>query len=234
MKPFVVKEDDAKISSNRRVQSPTANLSPMKFHSLSKLPAAIAAAASIVILSATARSDDGSAVINRNGSYSTSLGASGTGSSSTTVSKGAASTKGSWTNAAGGKGTWLSKRNWNKSTQSGTFSGSATRPNGATSTWQGTSTRTAPGVFSSGGTITLANGKQETFKSTDTRVAPGTWDKQQVLTTANGKTIDRAVDTTVSGGNGTSTATSTLPDGQTVSSNASFTQTITPATAPGK
>jgi hypothetical protein len=201
---------------------------------LSRLPAAIVALASLCICSATARAEDDAAVINRNGSYSTNNGATGTGSSTTTVTKGAASTKGSWTNAAGGKGTWQAQRNWNKSTQSGTFSGSATRPNGATSTWQGTSTRTAPGVVSSGGTITLANGKQETFKSTDTRVAPGSWDKQQVITTASGKTIDRTVDTTVSAGNGTWAAKSTLPDGQTVSSNASFSQAITPATAPSK
>jgi hypothetical protein len=206
----------------------------MKLHSLSRLLAAITAVASIAVLPATARAEDGGAVINRKGTYSTSNGASGTGSSTTTVSKGAANTKGAWTNAAGGKGTWLSQRSWNKSTQSGAFSGSATRPNGATSTWQGTTARTAPGVFSSGGTITLANGQQETFKSTDTRVAPGTWDKQQVLTTASGKTIDRSVDTTFSGGSGTSTATSTLPNGQTVSSTASFTQIVSPAPAAGK
>jgi hypothetical protein len=234
MKPFAIESPTTSVSCNRNALPQLAQLIPMKFHSLSILPASIAAAASLTILTAIARAEDDGAVINRKGSYSSSTGATGTGASTTTLTKGAASTKGSWTNAAGGKGTWQGQRNWNRATQSGTFSGSATRPNGATSTWQGTTTRTAPGVFSSGGTITLANGKQETFESTDTRVAPGTWDKQQVITTASGKTIDRTVDTTVSGGNGTWAAKSTLPNGQTVSSNASFTQTVTTASAPSK
>jgi hypothetical protein len=206
----------------------------MKNLSLFRRLAAIAAVASTALLSATSHAEDAGAVIDRKGSYSTSDGASGTGSSTTIISKGAANTRGTWTNAAGGKGTWLSEHNWNRSTKTGTFSGSATRPNGATSSWQGTSARTAPGVISSGGTITLANGKVQTFKSTDTRVAPGSWDKQQVITTASGKTIDRTVDTTASGGNVTAVALTTLPNGQTVSSNASFVQTVSPAPAPNK
>ncbi|HUD83045.1 MAG TPA: hypothetical protein VMQ67_06060 [Candidatus Saccharimonadales bacterium] len=206
----------------------------MKIHNPSRLLAALAVAATLATRPTPARAEDAGTVIDRKGSYSTSNGASGTASSSTALSKGAANTKGTWTNAAGGTGTWQSERNWNRSTKTGTFSGTATRPNGATSTWQGTSARTAPGVISSGGTITLANGKVETFKSTDTRVAPGAWDKQQVITTAGGKTIDRTVDTTVAGGNGTVNAKTTLPNGQTVSGNGTFTQTIVPAPPPGK
>jgi hypothetical protein len=200
---------------------------------LSRLTAAAAAVAFAAMFNATARADDTGTVIERKGTYSNSLGGSGTGSSTTTLGKGVANTKGTWTNAAGKTGAWQGQRSWNRATQTGTFSGTATRPNGATSTWQGTSTRTAPGVISSGGTITLANGKQVTFKSTDTRTAPGTWDNQQVITTASGKTIDRTVNTTVSGGNGNSVATSTFPSGQTVSSSLSYDQTVSPG-APGK
>jgi len=135
--------------------------------------------------------------------------------------------KGTWTNAAGGTGTVQSQRNWNKATGTATISGSETRPNGKTSTWQGTAVRNGPGSVSASGTITTANGKQDTFTSTDTKVAPGTWDKQQVITTASGKTIDRSVDTTVADGKGTRTVTTTLPNGQVVTRDASFSQTTT-------
>jgi hypothetical protein len=234
MKPFAIEWGAASVIGVRNPYHDWHSSTPMKTISLSRLLAATAAWASIEMLSGTAHADDATAVISRKGAYSASDGASGTGSSTTTLSKGAAKTTGAWTNAAGGKGTWLNQRNWNRSTQSGTYSGSATRPNGATSTWQGTTTRTAPGVFSSGGTITLANGKQVIVKSTDTRVSPGNWTNQQVITTPSGQTIDRTVDSTVTPGNVTSTATSTLPNGQTVSSNASITQTATLATVPSK
>jgi hypothetical protein len=46
-----------------------------------------------------------------------------------------------------------------------------------------------------------------------------------VVTTANGETIDRSVDTTVVDGKGTRTVTTTGPNGQTVTRNASFNQT---------
>lgn len=202
----------------------------MKTQNLSRILALIVVTSGALC---TGRADDAGPVIDRKGSYTTSTGASGTGSSTTTLSRGGASTKGVWTNAAGGKGAWQSQDKWNKATKSGTFSGTATRPNGATSTWQGTSTKTAPGVFTSGGTVTLANGKQVTFKGTETRTAPGTWSGQQVITSPAGKTVDRNINTTVSPGSLNSTATSTLPNGQTASSTLTVQQTVTPA-APGK
>ena len=122
-KPFCSIERTYDVSCNRRTIT-IGPAHPMKFHSLSRLPAAIVALASLCICSATARAEDDAAVINRKANLDNN-GATGTGSSTTTVTKGAASTKGSWTNAAGGKGTWQAQRNWNKSTQSGTFSGSA-------------------------------------------------------------------------------------------------------------
>jgi hypothetical protein len=208
----------------------------MNPHRLPRLPAAILACASITLLAAAARAEDTSPVIERKGTYSASNGASGTTSSATTLSKGAAQTRGTWTNAAGGTGNWQGQRTWNKANHTGAYSGTAARPNGATSSWQGTTTRTAPGVYSSGGTITLANGKQVIVKGTDTRTAPGVWQNQQVITTPAGKTIDRTVDTTLTPGNAASTATSMLPDGQTVSgsANLSVTQAVVQPPAPGK
>lgn len=186
----------------------------------------------VAAFSLSVRADDTKEIVG-SGTYTNSKGGSGTTSSVTTrTAPGTLKRTGTWTSAAGGTGTWQGQRAWNKSTNSGTFSGSATRPNGATSTWAGTTVRNAPGSYSSGGTITLASGKTETFASTETRVAPGTWDKQQVLTTPSGGTITRNVTTTVTAGQGTSTATTTLPGGQTVNGSASFTQTVSPAAAP--
>lgn len=193
------------------------------------LLATAAIAASVPMLVSPARASDDQTTVTRKGSYTTSNGGSGTASSVTTRSNGNVAKSGTWTNAAGGTGSFQSQRTFNKATQTGTFSGSATRPNGATTAWAGTTVRNAPGSISSKGTITLANGKQDTFTSTDTRVAPGSWDKQQVITTASGKTIDRSVDTTVANGQGTRTVTTTLPDGQTETRNASFTQTVSTA-----
>jgi hypothetical protein len=178
-----------------------------------------------------AQAADDQETLKRQGTYTTSNGGSGTANSVTTRSNGNVQRSGSWTNAAGGKGTFQGQRTYNKATQSANFSGSVTRPNGKTSTYQGTASRTAPGVISSGGTITQANGKQDTFTATNTRVAPGSWDKQEVVTTANGKTIDRSVDTSVVAGQGTRTVSTTLPDGQTVTRNAAFTQTVSTAPA---
>jgi hypothetical protein len=175
--------------------------------------------------------DDQETITKRNGSYTTSTGGSGTASSVTTRQNGNVQRNGTWTNASGGTGSFQSQRTYNKATQSASFGGSVTRPNGKTSTYQGTAVRTAPGVVSSKGTITQANGKQDTFTSTDTRVAPGVYDKQQVITTANGQTVDRSVQTSVANGQGTRTVTTTLPDGQTVTRNGQFTQTVSTAPA---
>jgi hypothetical protein len=196
----------------------------MKYQPLLKLLAAAGALA----LATVARADDtpNPKEVTRKGSYTTSLGGSGTATSTTARGSGVVNRQGNWTNAAGGAGKWQSQTVWNKGTNTATVNGSATRPNGNTSTWQGTAVRTAPGVIAGKGTITLANGKQVTYASTDTRVAPGSWDKQEVITTPNGKTIDRTIDTSVADGNGTRTATTTLPDGKTVTTNGTFTQTV--------
>jgi hypothetical protein len=186
---------------------------------------AILAGVAIAFTSA-ARAEEGKE-ITRTGTYTDSRGGSGTTSSVTTRAQGEVTRKGQWTNAAGGTGNWQSQTNWNKATHTATANGSVTRPNGATSTWQGTAVRTAPGSISSKGTITLANGKTVTYAGTDTRTAPGTWDKSQVLTTSGGKTIDRTVDTTVSNGQGTRVVTTTLPSGQVETRDATFKQTTT-------
>ena len=81
-------------------------------------------------------------------------------------------------------------------------------------------------MINGSGTITQANGKKATYTSTDTRVAPGSWDKSQVITTASGKTIDRTVDTSVANGKGTRTVTTTGPNGQTVTRDATFNQSV--------
>ncbi len=170
--------------------------------------------------------------ITRTGTYTTSRGGAGTLSSVTTRSGGVVNRQGTWTNAAGGSGSWQSQANWNKATQTAAVSGSVTRPNGAITTWQGTDVRTAPGVVTESGTLTRANGTQATYTATDTKVAPGTWDKTEVVTGANGKTIDRTVQTTVDGNSGSRSVSTTLPNGQTVTRDAVFTQTVSPLPAP--
>jgi hypothetical protein len=195
----------------------------MRYQALVKF---IAAAGALALSLATIARADDEKEITRKGSYTTSQGGSGTASSTTTRGQGVVSRQGNWTNAAGGAGKWQSQTVWNKGAHTATVNGSATRPNGATSSWQGTAVRTAPGVIAGKGTITLANGKQATYASTDTRVAPGSWDRQAVITTASGKTIDRTIDTSVANGKGTRTAATTLPDGKTVTTNGTFTQTV--------
>jgi hypothetical protein len=201
------------------------NISPIP-----RFASAAAIAGLALMLANPARSDDATQ-IKRAGTYTTSKGGSGTTSSTTTRSNGTVERKGTWTNASGGTGTVQSQRTWDKSTQTATFGGTKTKPDGTTTSWQGTAVRNAPGSISAKGTITTAGGKQDTFTSSDTRVAPGTWDRQQVITTASGKTIDRTVDTSVAGSKGTRTVTTTLPNGQTVTRNASFSQTVSPAPA---
>jgi hypothetical protein len=208
---------------------------PMKNDPLFPVVAAAILAGMLVAFATPARAADDTE-INRKGTYTTSNGGSGTTASTTTRGNGTVNRQGTWTNAAGGTGNWQSRRTWNAANQTATLNGSVTRPNGTTATVQGTAVRTAPGTFTDKGTITLSNGKQITYSGTDTRVAPGTWDRQTAITTASGKTVDRNVVTSVSGGAGTRTATTTLPSGQTVTTNSSFTQTTTvaPATPPSQ
>jgi hypothetical protein len=205
---------------------PSTDIQVMKHNPLFKLAILAVVAGIAVSLTSIARAEEGKE-ITRTGTYTDSRGASGTASSVTTRSQGDVTRKGQWTNAAGGTGNWQSQTNWNKATHTATTNGSVTRPNGATSTWQGTAVRTAPGSVSSKGTITLANGKTVTYTGTDTRTAPGTWDKTQVLTTSTGKTIDRNVDTTVANGQGSRVATTTLPNGQVETRDSTFTQATT-------
>src|SRR5271170_4823676 len=129
----------------------------MKTRSLFNLFSAAAVAGSVLALSNPARAadePDKTTTTTRAGTYTTSKGGSGTASSVTTRSNGTVERKGTWTNAAGGTGTVQSQRTWNKANQTATFNGSATRPNGATTSWQGTAVRTAPGVITANGTIT--------------------------------------------------------------------------------
>ena len=192
---------------------------------------AIAGLASVFLAFASAAHAAGKE-ITRTGTYTTSRGGSGTMSSVTTRSDGVVSRQGGWTNATGGKGSWQSQATWNKSTQTAAVSGSVTKPNGSTSSWQGTDVRTAPGTITGSGTITRSNGTQATYTMTDTKVAPGTWDKSEVVTNANGTTVDHKFTTAVSGTSGTRTATTTLPNGQTESRTTTFTQTVTSLPAP--
>jgi len=170
--------------------------------------------------------------VTRTGTYTTSRGGSGTASSVTTRFPGVVNRQGSWTNAAGGTGKWQSQAAWDKSTGTASMTGSATRPDGAKTTWQATATRTAPGVLTEKGTITTAGGRQETFTATRTRLAPGNWEKKEVITAADGKTILRTVDILVANGRVTRSVTITLPGGATVTRNASFTRAVSPLPAP--
>ncbi len=203
----------------------------MKNDPLFKVIVAAGFAALVLAFGSAARASD-TKEITSTGTYTISQGASGTTSSATTRGQGVVTRQGSWTNAAGGTGTWQSKAVWDKDTKTATISGSATRPNGAKTSWQATATRTAPGSVSETGTVTRANGKQSTFTATDTRVAPGGWNRQETITTAGGKTIERDVETSVANGRGTRNVTTTLPGGNTITRNATFTRTDSPASAP--
>jgi hypothetical protein len=195
----------------------------MKNEPLFKYVAAAGLAALVLAFAGSAHALD-SGEVTRSGTYTTSRGASGTTSSVTTRSDGVVTRQGSWTNASGGKGTWQSQSTWDKETKTATITGSATRPNGATVSWQATATRTAPGLISEKGTITRANGKQSTFTGTRTRLAPGSWDKEETITTAGGATIHRSVTSTVAEGKGTRTVKTTLPDGTIVTKSETFTE----------
>ena len=200
----------------------------MKNDPLFPVVAAAILAGMLLAFATPARAADDTEVT-RKGTYTTSSGASGTTSSTTTRGNGTVNRQGTWTNASGGTGTLQSQRTWIAANKTATVNGTVSRPEGTSATIQGTAVRTAPGAFTDTGTITLSNGKQITYSGTDTRQAPGTWDRQTAITTASGKTIDRNVVTSVSSGTGTRTATTTLSGGQTVTRNSSFTQTTEPA-----
>jgi len=193
---------------------------------------AIAVIFSLVIAFTSAARAEETKQIDRSGSYTTSKGGSGTASSFTIRSQGSVTRSGTWTNAAGGTGNWQSQTQWNKGTQTGTTTGSVTRPSGATTTWQGNVTRNGPGSFSNQGTLTRANGNTATYSGTNTRVAPGAWDRNEVVTGANGKVTDRNVQTTVNGGQGTRVVTTSLPNGHVVTKDAAFDQTSATPTPP--
>jgi hypothetical protein len=206
------------------------HIRPMKNDPLFKLIVAAGIAALVLAFASPAHAADGKE-ISTTGTFTTSQGVSGTTSSVTTRAQGVVTRQGSWTNASGGTGTWQSQATWDKDSQTATVSGSATRPNGARTSWQATETRTAPGMVTEKGTFTRANGKQSTFTSTESRVSPGVWNKKETITTADGRTIDRTVDSSVANGKGTRTVTTTLPDGTTFTWNTSFTRTVSPLPA---
>jgi hypothetical protein len=197
----------------------------MKNEPLFKVIVAAGFAALVLAFASAAHAADGQQ-ITRTGTYTTSKGGSGTDSSVTTRSQGVVTRKGSWTNAAGGVGTWQSQTTWDKDAKTATISGSATRPNGVTTSWQATATRTSPGVLSEKGTLIRGNGAQSTFAAIETKDGPGSWNKQETITTAGGKTIQRSAATSVADGKGTRTATTTLPDGSVITRNATFTRAV--------
>jgi hypothetical protein len=192
----------------------------------------LAVLAGLAVAFTTAARAEDAKDITRTGTYATSNGASGTVNSNVTRANGVVTRKGTFTNAAGGTGSFQNQAVWNKSTHSATVNGSVTRPNGATTSWQGTAVRTAPGVISEKGTITGPRGGQATYTGTATRTAPGSWDNKQVITNANGTVTDRNVQTTVVDGQGNRVTTVTLPDGSTMTRTATFTQAAAPTPTP--
>ena len=169
-----------------------------------------------------ARASD-AATSTRSGTYTTRQGSALT-STTTTRGNGTVTRQGTWTNAAGGTGTWQSQSVHDKATHTTTFSGSRRRPDGATTSWQGTAVRTAPGTVTLTGTVTGPNGKVATYTATRTRVSPGVWDEQRAITTADGKLIHRNILTCFADGKGTRTVTTVFPDGRTVTRTSAFTR----------
>jgi hypothetical protein len=191
-------------------------------------PAILSLTAAALALASPGRADE-PRQIDKSADWTNANGGTGKASSVVTRSDGTVARKGAWTNAAGGTGSWQGQTKWNKATQTATTTGSVTRPNGNTSTYQGTAVRNSPGNISQKGTITLANGKTLTFAATDTRTAPGSWNQSQTITNASGQAVDRNVDTTVSNGTGTRVVTTTLPNGQVEMRSEKVAATVTTA-----
>ena len=179
------------------------------------LPTALA-----VVLSATASSASAATQVTRSrtGTFQDSNGNSGTSASSTTRSPGSRQHTATWTNQNGQTGNKSSSYNWNKTTDTGTFSSSTTLTNGKTESRQGTITETAPNTYQIQGTNTGLNGKTSTFDLDKTKSATGST-TTGTITGLNGvSTLDStttknangyAKDTTITGPNGGKTTINT-------------------------
>lgn len=188
----------------------------------------------------------------RTGTYQSSKGTSGTFSSSTTRTPGKEETNRTWTNQNGGTGTQQSEKTWDKSTGTGSYSGTTTRPDGKTTSREGTTTKMDDHTFQSQGTITRADGKTGTVQSTTTKTdtgrqtqgtvtrpggkqstidtqvthTAGETNRSTTVTGPNGKSSERVVDTHLNGdGTGVRTIEVTKPDGTTESRSETFTVT---------
>jgi len=168
-------------------------------------------------------------VKSRTGTYQSSNGNSGTFKTSTTSGPGSRQSSTIWTNQNGQSGDHASSSNWNKSTDSGSFSSSTTLIDGKSASRNGTITETAPNTYQIQGTQTGFNGQTSTFDFTKTKSASGsstvgtitgpkggvsTYDST-VTKTDNGYTRDTAI-TGPNGGQTTKDTTFTKSTGETV------------------
>jgi hypothetical protein len=99
-----------------------------------------------------------------------------------------------WQNERG-QGSRVSERNWSKESGTGSYSSTATRADGKTTSRQGTVTKTGPGAYTVDGTRTGANGKVMEVDKSITRNPDGSRAVHSVTTGPEGET--RTVDSTV-------------------------------------
>ncbi len=135
-----------------------------------------------------------------------------------------------WTNPAGGTGQHSYDRNWDPSTGTGTVAASTTRANGATSSREGTLTKTGPGSVASQGTFTRANGTTGTYQGSTTKTDTGR-ETARSATTSNGKTVSSAITTAKTDTGASRTAVRTGPNGGTSTAQTDVTKTDTGYTA---
>src|SRR5581483_9572279 len=156
----------------------------------------------------------GERVHTRAGTWQSSRGGSGTFSETTTRGHGLLQRQGTWTNQNGGVGTHSYTRNYDKSTGTGTFTGSTTRPDGKTTSRDGTMTKNADGSVTTNGQFTHANGKVSDYTATTVKTADGR-ETTGTITSPNGKVSNLQTDVVHNDGVTTRDETITGPNGKT-------------------
>jgi hypothetical protein len=154
----------------------------------------------------------------------------GSAESRTTRDRGNVERDTTWTNPAGGTGQHSYNRTWDPSTGTGTVTASTTRPNGATSSREGTLTKTGPGSVASQGTFTRANGTTSTYQGSTTKTDTGR-ETTRSATTSDGKTASSTITTTKTDTGASRTVVRTGPNGGTSTARTDVTKTDTGTTA---
>jgi len=126
-----------------------------------------------------------------------------------------------------GQGSRVSEKNWNKEAETGSYSSTATRTDGKTTSRQGTVNKTGEGSYTVDGTRTGANGKVTGVEKTITRNPGGSSSVHSVYTGPEGKTKtdDRTIQKTEDGRNVTGTYSTSGGKSGSFESNVTRTET---------